>query len=234
MNPTSKLIIVGVVALVAIWFLFFRSDSNETVISNIPARDTGESGLTIIAFGDSLTAGYGLPVSDSYPAQLETALRAKGLSVSIINSGVSGETTRGNLERAKFIRSQNPDIVILGIGGNDALRNLPVSETKSNIEETVKVLQSGENPPVVILLKMQGPINSGLAYKRDFDAIYEEVAKSYNLILVPFLTAELFLDSANKLNDGIHYNATGYQKVVDQHLVPVLEEVIEQITKNQM
>jgi acyl-CoA thioesterase-1 len=116
---------------------------------------------------------------------------------------------------------------LLGIGGNDALRTLPVSDTKNNIINTVKTLKAGENPPVVILLKMQSPLNAGLSYKREFDAVYEEVAASQEILLVPFLTAEIFLNQENKLSDGIHLNEVGYGKVVEEYLLESVIEVIE-------
>ncbi len=220
---------LGIVALsMAAYFMFVRDD-NQSALNDISKRESAVGGATIIAFGDSLTAGYGLPVSESYPAQLEKALIAKDLNVIVINSGVSGETTKGNLERAAFIRSQKPDIVLLGIGGNDALRALPIEETKKNILETVTTLKGGENPPVVMLLQMQSTLNAGLSYKRAFDAMYEDIAASQNIILLPFLTAEVFLKQENKLSDGIHLNKAGYAKVVELYLAEPVAEVIEKI-----
>lgn len=220
---------VGVAVLAIAAYFFFLRDDNRAAMNTINERSTTAGGVTIIAFGDSLTAGYGLPINESYPAQLDAALKAQGKQVTVINAGVSGETTRGNLERAEFIRSQNPDIVLLGIGGNDALRALPVSDTKANMIQTIETLKSGENPPVVILLKMQSPLNAGLSYKREFDAMYEEVAESEEIILVPFLTAEIFLKQENKLSDGIHLNKVGYSQVVQDYLVEPVVEVIEKI-----
>lgn len=229
MEKIVKISVGGVLAaLVAAYFLF-SSQPNDEVLATIPARAPSDAAIEIIAFGDSLTAGYGLPAGESYPAQLEAALRANGHDVSIINAGVSGETTRGNLERAKFIREQNPDIVLLGIGGNDALRALPIADTIKNITDTVTILQSGEQPPVVMLLQMQSPLNAGLAYKREFDAMYEEIASTYDLILVPFITTEVFLERTNKLPDGIHLNKTGYGKVVDLYLLQPVTDVVEKI-----
>jgi acyl-CoA thioesterase-1 len=220
---------IGVVALSMAAYFMFVLDDNQSALNDISKRESAVGGVTIIAFGDSLTAGYGLPVSESYPAQLEQALIAKDLNVTVINSGVSGETTKGNLERAAFIRSQNPDIVLLGIGGNDALRALPIEETKKNILETVTTLKGGENPPVVMLLQMQSPLNAGLSYKRAFDAMYEDIAASQNIILLPFLTAEVFLKQENKLSDGIHLNKNGYAKVVELYLAEPVAEVVEKI-----
>ncbi len=220
---------VGAIVLVGAIYLFFVRDDNQSAMNTIPERGLASGGVTIIAFGDSLTAGYGLPINETYPAQLGAALKAQGVQAKVINAGVSGETTRGNLERAEFIRLQKPDIVLLGIGGNDALRALPVSDTKANIIKTVETLKSGENPPVVILLTMQSPLNAGLAYKREFDAMYEEIAQSQEIILVPFLTAEVFLKQENKLEDGIHLNKVGYGKVVEQYLLEPVTQVIEKI-----
>lgn len=226
-----KIISIGlaVVVLVGAGYLFFVRDDNQAALNTINERTTAAGGVTIIAFGDSLTAGYGLPTNESYPAQLDAALKEQGKQATVINAGVSGETTRGNLERAEFIRSQNPDIVLLGIGGNDALRALPVADTKANIIRTIETLKSGENPPVVILLKMQSPLNAGLSYKREFDAMYEEIAEMQEIILVPFLTAEIFLKQENKLSDGIHLNKVGYGKVVQDYLLESVIEVIEKI-----
>lgn len=220
---------VGVAVLAIAVYFFFLRDSNQAALDTISERPQASGGVTVIAFGDSLTAGYGLPINESYPAQLDAALKAEGIQATVINAGVSGETTRGNLERAEFIRSQNPDIVLLGIGGNDALRELPVVDTKANIIQTIKTLKSGENPPVVVLLKMQSPLNAGLSYKREFDAMYEEIAESEEIILVPFLTAEIFLKQENKLSDGIHLNKVGYGKVVQDYLLEPVTEVIEKI-----
>ncbi len=223
-----KLILVGLFIILGTGLFFALG---EPKVAEVTPRDiaTG-AGVEIIAFGDSLTAGYGLPIGEAYPAQLEAELKNRGLKVSVINSGVSGETTKGNLERAAFIRKQNPDLVLLGIGGNDALRLLPVEETKNNIEKTIQILQAGENPPVVVLLKMLAPINVGLGYKQSFDKLYEELAAKYQILLLPFITAEVFLDKKYKLNDGLHFNQAGYQKIVELYLATPVAEIVSEMT----
>jgi len=203
------------------WFL--TNNKQETSVTPaVSPSEFADTATKIIAFGDSLTAGFGLSLSDAYPAQLERALKDLEYDVSVVNSGVSGETTRGNLERANFIKSQIPDIVILGIGGNDALRSLPLDQTRENILATIDILKEVSNPPQIILLQMQAPINSGQTYKQGFDSIYKEIEATKKVVLVPFLTEEIFFDPANKLPDGIHYNAIGYQKVIDQHLLSAI------------
>ena len=229
MTVTKKTISVAAAVLLVLgagWW-FVARNANTAVPEVADPSPVSEASITIIAFGDSLTAGYGLPVAESYPAQLEAQLIAEGYDVRVINAGVSGETTRGNLERAPFIRNQNPDIVLLGIGGNDALRQLPLSETKKNIESTLETLQSGENPPVIIMLTIQAPLNAGVEYKRDFDAMYPELATTFGVQLVPFITPEVFLDTSKKLPDGIHFNREGYEVVVREYLMPVVSEALE-------
>jgi acyl-CoA thioesterase-1 len=221
MKKTSNIFLTAILlvfCIVAIaWFV--RRDTKLTSTPSVynSAQETVEKN-TIIAFGDSLTAGYNVLLSESYPAQLEAKLRSEGFSVKIINAGVSGETTQGSRERAQFIRDQNPDIVILGIGGNDALRLLPIAETKKNIESSIQTLLAGENPPKVVLLNMQSPLNSGSEYKKDFDALYAEFSKKYTTPLIPFIVPEVFLDTTYMLNDGIHPNKEGYTVLVEKYL----------------
>lgn len=225
------ILIIAITILAGIgWWLLGR-DSNTAALDAIAPRVVSEAGITIIAFGDSLTAGYGLPAAESYPAQLEARLVAGGYDVRVINAGVSGETTRGNLERAMFIREQDPDIVLLGIGGNDALRRLPLDETKQNLSQTIETLQGGDEPPVVILLAMQAPLTAGLSYKRDFDAMYEELADRYALMTAPFITTDVFLDNSKKLPDGIHLNRDGYAVVAGEYLFPVVTAVLDRFTE---
>lgn len=223
MKRTYKFANIGAIVaiFVALYLVFFATPTQK----NVPAPQATPAlttSTTIVAFGDSLTAGYNLPASESFPAQLQAALTDTGYSVAVINSGVSGETTKGNLERAAFIRAQKPAIVLLGIGGNDALRSLPVEDTKRNIEETIQILQGGESPPIILLLQMQSPLNNGIAYKQSFDAIYPSLAKKYSLTIVPFLTNEIFLNQENLLADGIHLNKQGYGIVVREHVYPAL------------
>lgn len=223
-------LLIGIVFLVGLigLFWFLKSSPNEQIISSLPPREGGDE-ILIVSFGDSLTAGFGIPLYESYPAQLEVKLKDTAVSAKVVNAGVSGETTIGNKERAAFIRSQNPDVVILGIGGNDALRQLSVEDAKRNIRDTIRTLKSGDNPPVVMLLQMQAPLNAGLAYKRSFDGMYESIAESEQVILVPFLTTEVFLNNENKLPDGIHLNRQGYQIVVEQYILPTLLTIIDQL-----
>ncbi len=230
MNKRNITIVV-IVLLCAIAASVFVFTPREKNLKSVETINDMEPGITIISFGDSLTAGYGLPQDEAYPAQLEKALRDKGYDVKVINSGVSGETTRGNMERAQFIRSKNPDIVILGIGGNDALRFLPIEDVRQNMISTIDILKGGINPPVIVLLQVKAPLNTGLEYKQKFDSLYTTIAKDKDLVLVPFVTEDIFFNPENKLSDGIHYNKTGYQKVIEKYLLPEVEDLVDGLIK---
>jgi len=232
MSKIFKISLVVALVITVVVMLFSRTQ-NEVVISNIePQEKTETKEVNIIAFGDSLTAGYGLQINESYPAQLEKKLKERGLAVKVINSGVSGESTKGNLERAKFISEQNPDIVLLGIGGNDALRQLSIEETKKNIEDTILTLKDTAKPPVIVLLQMQAPINAGLKYKQDFDAIYTDLTRKHELVLLPFITLEVFSNPDYKLPDGIHYNQAGYEKIIELYLLEPIIGIIKKINRD--
>jgi len=210
-----SIILFFIFIVLLLWYFFLHSDGNEIDVKNNISQTT----YTIIAFGDSLTAGYGLPLHESYPYQLEQKLKAQGKDVKVINAGVSGETSKGNNERASFIRDQNPNMIIWGIGGNDALRALSVSEMKSNMESTIQILQSSESNPKILMLEMQSPLNAGFKYKKEFDAIYKDLAKKYDLPLVPFMVVSVFLNPDLMLQDRIHPNKDGYTKLVDDNLL---------------
>lgn len=229
MNRKVIIVVTVVLFLTAcaatFWFLK-EKPSGGTQMVQTASSDTPHTDTTIVTFGDSLTAGYGLPLFEAYPAQLEVALKERGWSVRVINSGVSGETSAGNYERAAFIRNQNADVIILGIGGNDALRFLPLEQTISNIRKTIEMLKGGVNPPTILLLKMQAPANAGAAYKQSFDSMYAKIAEEYGLQLVPFITEEIFLNEAYVLADRIHLNKDGYSAFIEKHLLTAVEDVL--------
>ncbi len=224
---TTKVILISVLTLSLMSLLLWYFLSEKNLKTTRPVVNDNEEQYTIVAFGDSLTAGYGLPLNESYPNQLEEILNNRGFDLKIINAGVSGETTKGNNERASFIRDQNPDMIIWGIGGNDALRALPVSELRNNMESTIKILQSGENAPKLLILKMQSPLNAGPNYKKEFDAVYKELSDKYKLPLVPFMTLSVFLNGDLMLQDRIHPNREGYKRLIEGSLLDAVLKEIE-------
>ncbi len=229
MKRTTKLILFALALVLLAGGVLYRLGVGVGGVRPTPYDETGShtgDETLIVAFGDSLTAGYGLPLAESYPAILERTLQARGYAVRVINAGISGETTAGARERAAFIRSQSPDLVLLGIGGNDALRFLPIANTRENLQEILATLTTGEDAPQVLLLQMQAPQNAGVEYKKTFDALYPELAERYGVPLVPFLSEEVFRDRRYLLEDGIHPNAEGYAFLVNTYIAPALASLL--------
>jgi len=187
-----------------------QKDKGQTAAP--PSRDPSFEG-TIIAVGDSLTAGYGLPESESYPAQLEMRLQQAGYRWRVVNAGISGETSTGTLSRVDWILKLKPDIVILETGANDGLRGVDPTVTRRNIDKTVSLLQ--DKGVVVVLAGMRMFSNLGPSYTREFADIYPKVAQKHRLILIPFFLAGVAGDSALNQADGIHPVARGYRIVTD-------------------
>lgn len=169
----------------------------------------------ILAFGDSLLAGYGLEDGESYPDRMEQALRARGVNARIANAGVSGDTTAAGLQRLDFtLKSQadKPELVIISLGGNDMLRSLPPAETRANIEAILKRLQA-EKIPVVLLGMLAAP-NLGRDYAAGFNPIYPQLAEKYGAVLVPFFLQPV-IDKPDLLQgDHVHPTAIGIDAIV--------------------
>lgn len=184
--------------------------------------------LTILALGDSLTEGLGVDNDANYPAQLEARLKEMGYKdVKVINSGLSGETSTGLVNRLDWVLQTKPDITILTIGANDAIRGIDVATVEANIRTAVKRLQDGGSE--VILGGMQIYDNLGADYVESFAAIYPRVAKDMNVTLIPF-----FLDGVGgdpKLNqaDAIHPTREGYTIIVNDNILPILQPEIEKL-----
>lgn len=169
----------------------------------------------IIAFGDSLFAGYNLDPRDAYPEKLENALRAKGINAAVINAGVSGDTTAAGLNRLEFTlaaQENPPALFILELGGNDLLRGLSPDETKANLAKMLAILQQRKVP--VLLMGMRSPPNYGPEFQAQFDAIYRDLAKEYGATLIPFWLEDIYRDPALFQADRIHPTADGIERLV--------------------
>lgn len=229
MNLKLLTIIVAVLLLIVGIFFILRNTPPKTLSANQENVVTPKKKLIIAAFGDSLTAGYGVTLEESYPSILEKKLQEKGIDATVINMGVSGETTSGGRERISFVLEQNPDIILLGLGANDMLRTLPVPESKENLKFIIEGLQKGNKN--IVLLGMQSTITNGLDYKRRFDAMYKDLANDYSLPLVPFFLKDVALVSKYNTGDGIHPNKDGYEVIVNDNILPVLLPYIEDMLK---
>ena len=179
--------------------------------------------IRILAFGASITAGYGLDAADSLPVQLEKALRAHGVDATVINGGVSGDTSAGGLARLDWALADNPDLVILDLGGNDALRAIDPKSTEANLDTIVTKLQAQKRG--VLIAGMLAPPNLGKEYATAFNAVFPAVAARHGVTLYPFLLDGVVADPALNQEDGIHPNAAGVNVIVERMLPAVLQAI---------
>ncbi len=169
----------------------------------------------ILAFGNSLFAGYNVAQEDSYPAKLEAALRGQGVNARVANAGVSGDTTAAGLQRLTFTldaQEEKPELFILELGGNDLLRNIQPAETRKNIEAMLQELQKRDIP--VLLMGMRAPPNLGPEFQSQFDSLYPELARKYDAELVPFFLETIYDKPELIQPDRIHPTEDGIENLV--------------------
>jgi acyl-CoA thioesterase-1 len=188
-------------------------------------NDSEKAPRVILCFGNSLTAGYGLETEEAYPEVLQTALDSLGYNVKVINSGVSGETTSGGLNRIEWVMKQSVDVFILELGANDGI---PTEETQQNLEAIIAIARE-KSPGVEILLAgMKVPPSMGGDYGAKFEAIFPAVAEKTGATLIPFFLENVAAHPDLNQADGIHPTAEGVKLVVKNvlsELVGVLEEL---------
>ena len=181
---------------------------------------------TIMAFGDSLTSGYGLPPADAFPVKLEAALRARGHAVRVINAGVAGDTTAGGRARLAWMLADKPDAVILELGANDGLRGLDPAETLANLRAIMEQLKAADLP--VLLAGMRAPPNLGRDFGAEFDTIFATVALEYDALFYPFFLEGVAARPTLNQNDGIHPNSAGVAIVVER-IIPSVEALLSRV-----
>jgi acyl-CoA thioesterase-1 len=193
-----------------------------TAIQHPAARD---SRPVILAFGDSLTAGYGVPRGSGYPEQLQKKLDGLGYKYRIVNMGISGDTTSGGRARMQAALNVMPSVVILELGANDGLRGLPIAQMQANLEEMIAEFQKAGAK--VILAGMTLPRNYGSTYVQSFEDVFRNLARKHNLALIPFFLEGVAGNPKYTLDDFLHPNADGYVLVTDivmKTLEPVLKK----------
>ncbi len=196
----------------------------------VPARESPapatapDNRPVIVAFGDSLSAGFGADPGKSYPDFLQKELDRRGYRYRVINSGISGDTTTDGVERVNTVTALKPVIAILEFGGNDGLRGLPVSTTRANLEQMIVVLQKAGAR--VVLAGMTLPPNYGPDYIRSFEAVYKDLAKQYHLPLIPFLLRGVGGNGALMQRDGIHPTGNG-NRIVAENVMRLLEPLLK-------
>lgn len=177
-----------------------------------PVETTAPDGRpVIVAFGDSLTAGYGLEPGQSYPDHLQRKLDAEGYSYRVVNEGISGDTSSGGVARLESVLGHQPRIVILELGANDGLRGIPVAQTRENLDQILTQLKAAGVK--VLLAGITLPRNYGEQYIKDFDKIFPDLAKKHNVRRLPFLLEGVALNPKLMQRDALHPTAEGCQIV---------------------
>ncbi len=192
------------------------SERPQGTVDNPPAQRVaeGSSKPKVVALGDSITAGYGLSRDRAYPALIQELLEAEGYELEVVNAGVSGDTTAGGVRRLDWVLDDDVQILIIALGGNDGLRGLPVPEMKRNLSTIVE--RAREKGVAVVLAGMEAPPNQGDGYTSRFRETYLEIAREYDVALVPFLLEGVGGMAEYNQRDGIHPNERGQVLIAKQ------------------
>lgn len=183
--------------------------------------------LKIVAFGDSLTSGHRLPRRDAYPAQLEAELQADGLAATVVNQGVSGETSAGGVRRLEAALAEQPQILIVAFGANDGLRGVPVPQMRANLEKIIAAAQA--RGIAVLLCGMEALPIHGWQYTIDFHNVFPAIAEQYRVPLVPFMLNGVIGNPDLMSNDGVHPNAAG-ARIIATTIRPYVERMAQNVT----
>jgi len=214
-GPRSRLLLV---VLAAIALACGQPETPDTARAAEPApakaasRSDGES-FRIVFLGDSLSAGYGLPESQAFPFLVEERLRQQGHAVDVLNAGVSGDTTAGGLSRLDWVLRSEPQLLVIELGGNDALRGQPLENTERNLREIVR--RGRAAGARVLLLGMDVPTNYGPDYAEGFAELYGRISEEEDVPVVPGFIREVALDPSLMMADGLHPTAEGHRKLAD-------------------
>lgn len=185
-----------------------------TLISSILTKTQNEK-QTIVFFGDSITAGYGIATENAFPALIDQKLQSEGLNYTAVNAGLSGETSMGGLNRIDWILRSKPAILMLELGGNDGLRGLSLEETEKNLKAIIDKVRAANADTKIILAGMQIPPNLGQDYTTQFKNLFPKVAKDKGVAFIPFLLENVGGDKNLNLSDGIHPNEEGHKIVAE-------------------
>jgi acyl-CoA thioesterase-1 len=188
-----------------------------------PAPVDSKERPVVLAFGDSLTAGFGVNEEESYPSRLQVKITSAGFPHKVVNAGVSGDTTAGGVRRIRWLMKHEPEIVILALGANDGLRGLSADEMRRNLETIIKICR--EHNARILLAGMKALPNYGADYTQEFEAVFPELAKKHDLNFLPFLLEGVAGEREYTQPDGLHPVAEGYSIVTDlvwKRLEPML------------
>ena len=194
-----------------------------TALSSEPVYSKEKA--VVLAFGDSLTAGYGVKNEESYPSKLQEKISSAGFPHKVVNAGVSGDTTAGGVRRIRWLMKHEPEIVILALGANDGLRGLSIDEMRKNLEIMITICR--EHNAQILLAGMKALPNYGEDYMREFETVFPELAEKHELIFLPFLLEGVAGEREYTQSDGLHPLASGYSIITDlvwQRLKPMLKK----------
>ena len=195
------------------------ANANPPAAAEVPVEGPERN---IVAFGDSLFAGYNVAPEDSYPAKLQAALRDAGVNAVVANAGISGDTSAAGRQRLAFTldaQEEKPDLFILELGGNDLLRGIEPDQTRSNLSAMLDELSAREIP--VLIMGMRAPPNYGPEYQADFDALYGDLAREYGAALIPFWLEDIYQSPELFQADRIHPTEEGIERLVASTLEQV-------------
>lgn len=200
-----------------------KAVKSETTATDVVAA---EDDKVILFFGNSLTAAYGLDTEEGFPNLVQLKIDSLGLEYTVINSGLSGETTSGGRNRLDWVLNQEVDIFVLELGANDGLRGIPLTETRANLQAMIDMVREKNPNTKIVLAGMQIPPNMGTDYTTDFKNIYPELAEKNNVSLIPFLLEGVAGIPELNLEDGIHPTVEG-QKIVATTVWQVLKPLLK-------
>lgn len=220
----------GLTIIAALMILLSACDNNEKPTVTTQTETEKDSVAvtkkkTIVFFGNSLTAGYGLSPSQAFPAIIQKKIDSLGLPYQVVNAGVSGETSSGGNTRIDWILKQPVDIFVLELGANDGLRGIPLSETKKSLQAIIDKVKAKNANAKLVFAGMQIPPNMGQTYTTEFKNIYTELAEKNGMTLVPFLLEGVGGDVSLNQEDGIHPTAEGH-RIVAANLWQQLEKLL--------
>ena len=207
-------IVIVCLAVMSIASCGQNNENRETVKTDTPAvksDTTTTKNKTIVFFGNSITAGYGLDLGQAFPARIQEKLDSMNLPYKVVNAGVSGETSSGGRSRIDWILKQRVDIFVLELGGNDGLRGIPITETKKNLQTIIDKVKQKYPAAKMIITGMQIPPNMGKKYTTEFRSMFPDLAKQNNISIVPFILEGVGGNAGLNQSDGIHPTAEGHR-----------------------
>ena len=218
----KEILLLTLVFVLGGWVSACRADAHQHSTRN------GGQGKAIVFFGDSLTAGYGLDLTQAFPALIQEKIKQRGWDFQVVNAGLSGETTAGGVRRIEWMLQRPIDVFVLELGANDGLLGLPVAQAKQNLQTIMDRVRDKYPSARIVLAGMQIPANLGRDYVTQFRGIFPELAKENRVALVPFLLEGVGGVSTLNLPDGIHPTPAGH-KIMAENVWKILEPVLEEM-----